>query len=259
MLPRRIEATLVCFLSNAVMFEGPGVVDRLRRWAVRKTARRAANVLVPSAAMASLVEPAIGRRPEVVPRGIDHRRFAPGEDAGTEVLCVADFYPHKRHELLLEAWASLRDPRPPLRFIGDPRVNPAHFSQLTEAASRLQDLGQIFVQPRLPQAALAAAYRRARVFALPSLHESFCMPLAEAQACGVPSVVRDIPALRETGGGGAVYVDSDTPEAWANALVPFLDEDGRYREARDAAIANARRFSWDHATAEIKERLLDGT
>lgn len=256
-LPRDVQAPTVCLLSNALMFQRPGAANRIRRWAVRRTVRRARHVLVPSHAMAGFVASTIGGRPEVVQHGIDHDRFTPTEQAGTELLCIADFYPHKRQELLLEAWTHLSRPRPVLRFIGDSRVNPSHHRRIAAAAARVQDLGQVMVEERIPQSELIAAYRRARVFVLPSLHESFCMPLVEAQACGVPAVVSDLPVFKETGGAGAVYVDSNAPNAWADALKPLFTDETAHTQMRDAGLRNARQFSWERTTDAIRARLLN--
>src|SRR4030095_11228363 len=75
MLPRDVDGRVVCYLSNSLMFVRGGAANRLRRWAVRRAVDRGAEVLVPSQTMADVVQDALGRRPEVVPRGVDHTRF----------------------------------------------------------------------------------------------------------------------------------------------------------------------------------------
>src|SRR4029450_6223628 len=113
---------------------------------------------------------------------------------------------------LIDAWAALPPPRPRLRLIGDARVEPSWHSRIAAQAVRYRGLGDISLSPRLPLDDVVDAYQRARVFALASEHESFCFPVLEAQACGIPGVVRDHPVLRETGGPGTTYVAGDDAE-----------------------------------------------
>jgi glycosyltransferase involved in cell wall biosynthesis len=256
MLPRAVGARVVCYLRNSIMFEQGGAANHLRRWAVRRTARSAEHVLVPSKAMAAHVAEVIGVRAEVVPLGVDHARFRPTIEQGTDVLCVADFYRHKRQDLLLEAWAALPPPRPRLRLIGDIRVDPSWHAMIAAQAARYRRLGDISLGPRLPLDGVLDAYQSARVFALASQHESFCLPVLEAQACGIPAVVRDIPILRETGGRGTTYVAGDDAEAWAAALQRLLADDRVHAVARAAGLEHARRFSWEKTADAVRGRLL---
>jgi glycosyltransferase involved in cell wall biosynthesis len=243
MLPRALPARLVCALFNPVMYERDSLANRIRRAAVARTVQSASLVVAPSRAMAQLVTTSTRRDCGVAPLGVDHEAFAPGAGAGDELLYVADFYAHKRHDIALDAWALLPTPRPTLRFIGNPDVDPEALTAARERAAGMSHLGRVRFEHRLPLNDLIAAYRAARVFVVPSEHESFCMPLVEAMACGVPAVVRDIASLRETGAGGARYVQGDDPAEWARVLDEALAEDG-LEQARRAAVASAARYSW---------------
>jgi glycosyltransferase involved in cell wall biosynthesis len=256
MLPRAVGVPVVCYLANPLMFERGGAANRLRRWALRRTVRRSAHVLVPSSAMGELVVAKTDRIPEIVPLGIDHSLFTPGAEPGTDLLCVGDFYRHKRHDLLLDAWAALAPPRPPLRLIGNPHVEPSWYRELLVRAEERRAAGEITFESGVSFGRLVDAFRGARVFALPSEHESFCLPLLEAQACGVPAVARDLPALRETGGTGTVYVAGDDPQAWAEALQRLLGDDATHAAARAAGIEHARPFSWERTADAVRARLL---
>jgi glycosyltransferase involved in cell wall biosynthesis len=92
---------------------------------------------------------------------------------------------------------------------------------------------------------LIRAYHRARIFVVASEHESFCMPLAEGMACGVPAVARDLPSLRETGGGGARYVGGEDPHRWAAAMQELIVNDDEHKHAQGRALRAAARFSWE--------------
>jgi D-inositol-3-phosphate glycosyltransferase len=255
MLPRSLSAQTVCYLANPAPFV-PDAGRTARRVAIAWTSRAANAVLVPSAAMAVLAEPYLSRPPEVVPLGIDHARFFPAARPGDDVLCIADFYPHKRHDIVLAAWAALSAPRPRLRLIGDPRVAPNHARAIAAQVAACRGLGTITVESRLDLSALVAAYWRARVLLMPSERESFCMPLLEAQACGVPAVARDSSVLRDTGGDGTTFMGDDDPSRWRDALQTLLEDDVVHATARATGISHAAGYGWDKTAEKIREALV---
>jgi glycosyltransferase involved in cell wall biosynthesis len=255
MLPRSAGCRLICLLFNPVMYERRTAANAVRRWAVRRTAGTASYLAAPSRAMASLVTASLGRPCEVVPLGVDHSLFSPTRRVGTEILCVADFYAHKRHDLLIDIWASLPAPRPLLRLVGDPAVDPKAHAKLLKRIALLADSDAVVFQRELSVDRLVDTYHRARVFVLPSERESFCMPLVESMASGVPAVVRSLPSLQETGGNGARYVSGDGVAGWVAALLPLLGDDGEHARARELAQRAAARFSWDAFAAVIARGL----
>jgi glycosyltransferase involved in cell wall biosynthesis len=249
MLPRDPGCPTISYLANPVPFENRrGVKAAIRRRAIERTAHQAAAVYVPSSHFAHLV--ANLPRVRVVPLGVDHDVFRPREHPGGEILCVSDFYRHKRHDLLLDAYDRLPADRPVLRLVGNPSVDPEWFSLLQARASEKPG---VILAGMVSFELLLDAYARARVFVMPSEHESFSMPLAESLCCGVPAIARDHPALRETGGSGAWYIAGDDPSAWAEAIDAMLTDDDRHQQFRVAGLQEAKRFSWE----SMATRLLD--
>jgi glycosyltransferase involved in cell wall biosynthesis len=252
MLPRHLRCSLVVHLTNPIAYERGGLSNRLRRTVIRRTVRRADALVVPTRAMANLVAADTGLQPIALPLGVDHRVFAPSGHLGEELLYVSDFYAHKRHDIAIDAWLMLDEPRPKLRFIGDPAVDPANFASVV-AHARAADggFGRVLVEGRVPLRKLIEAYARAAIFLMPSEHESFSMPLAEALACGVPAVVRDCSTLRETGAAGALFVASDDAGEWAEALASLIRDSSARHELRELAIRHAERFSWETVAAAL--------
>jgi glycosyltransferase involved in cell wall biosynthesis len=244
MLPRAPGRPVICLLYNPVMYESPTAANALRKWAVRRTAREARYVAAPSRMMAELATTSIGRECAVVPLGVDHEVFTPAPEAGDEILCVADFYPHKRHDLIIDTWLHLSSPRPRLRFVGNPDVDPKAHSELLARIATLPERQSIVLEYQISLDRLVGAYQHARLLFMASEHESFCMPMVESMACGVPVVARGLPSLRETGGAGASYVDGNDPVAWAAAVENLLENDEVHQRARNLAVGAAARFSW---------------
>jgi glycosyltransferase involved in cell wall biosynthesis len=252
MLPRAPGCHVVSLLLNPVMYERSDPGALARRWAVRRTSSRAAAQLVaPSHVMANFVAASVGRPCSVQPLGVDRDAFTPAASPGSEIVCVADFYAHKRHDLVLAAWVRLPEPRPRLRLIGNPAVDSRTHARVISLIAGLPERDRVVVEHGLSLSDLVASYRASRVFMMPSEHESFCMPLAESMACGVPAVARDISTLRETGGEGAVYVDRDDPEPWAAQLRRLVESDSEHARVRERALRAAERFSWSALAAHL--------
>lgn len=96
----------------------------------------------------------------------------------------------------------------------------------------------------IPEAELPAVFGSAAAFAMPSLYEGFCMPVAEAMACGAPVACSDIPAFREVCGDAATYFDPKSPDSIAQALVTAVTDDIARDRNRAAAFEKARGYTW---------------
>jgi glycosyltransferase involved in cell wall biosynthesis len=108
---------------------------------------------------------------------------------------------------------------------------------------------------------LPALVATADVFAFPSTKEGFGLAALEALAAGVPTVMSDLPVLREVFDGAVCFVPSPlTAAGLAGALAAALDPTGHEhdhdRRAVGRALAHAHR--WDTAARahlELYDRL----
>ncbi|MGB2756229.1 MAG: glycosyltransferase family 1 protein [Acidimicrobiia bacterium] len=83
------------------------------------------------------------------------------------------------------------------------------------------------------------------VFAFPSVHEGFGLPVLEAMQLGTAVLASDIPAIAEVSSGAAQLVSSRDAGAWTTALVTLLrNPDARAALAvRGSQVAAARRWA----------------
>jgi glycosyltransferase involved in cell wall biosynthesis len=94
---------------------------------------------------------------------------------------------------------------------------------------------------------LASLYRRAAIFAFPSLDEGFGMPVLEAMSHGAPVITSQSSALPEVAGDAAILVNPFDTEAIADALLRLAgDRDLRDDFAR-RGVERARGFTWESA------------
>ncbi len=125
---------------------------------------------------------------EVVYNGTDPNVFAPGStpDQAPAILIVGNLLAGKGHELVLRAFARVRDSHPGLqcRIIGEG-------ADRDRFASLAQDLGinnHVHFLGRQSRASVAEAMRDCTVFVLPSRYEGLGCVYLEAMASGKPVI-----------------------------------------------------------------------
>jgi glycosyltransferase involved in cell wall biosynthesis len=105
--------------------------------------------------------------------------------------------------------------------------------------------GDAVLTGRVGPRELDALYRGASAFAYPSLYEGFGLPVLEAMARGVPSVVSAVSSLPEVAGDAALLVDPRSTAQLADAIERVLADDDLAARLSAAGRARAAAFSWE--------------
>jgi glycosyltransferase involved in cell wall biosynthesis len=140
-------------------------------------------------------------------------------DGRPYIMCVAMDRPQKNLHTLIRAFDQIKDRFPDhllvmagqlRRFRRDRREKSAEIAaEMPPTEELVRHLGlqdRVIVSGFVSDAELGALYRGASVFVLPSLFEGFGMPAVESLALGTPTLVSDLPVLREVTLNGARYV-----------------------------------------------------
>ena len=235
---------------------------RFHRRGLRAAARRADLVLTVSDAAADeiVAHSTIGRdRIRVVPNGIapplldpavrDRHLARLGLANRPFVLWIGSLEPRKGVGTLVAAMVRLRsrgrmasgssDPVPLVLagyagWLGDEVVSRAELAAL---GTDLHQLGPVGEEE------LWSLYSGAALFAFPSRHEGFGLPVVEAMSQGTPVVASDIPAIREVAGGAARLVPVGDVDRWADALEELLADGGARDRMAIAGLARAGRYA----------------
>lgn len=168
----------------------------------------------------------------VIPNGVDAAAFAPGGDkrAAPTVLFVGTWRGRKRGAELARIFAD--EVRP--------RVPDAELRMVTQDAPDDVPDG-VSVLGRLTDAELAAEYRSAWVFCLPSTYEGFGIPYAEAMTAGLPVVATPNVGSRYVTDEGRFGVLAEL-DALGDALVEVLTDASRRAELAEASVVRAVEF-----------------
>jgi glycosyltransferase involved in cell wall biosynthesis len=191
-------------------------------------------------------------RLSVVRHGVDTDRFTPRPDGqrGEHLLWVGRAYPRKNLPRLVEAYASLPVEVRRRHALVLSGVDGWDTQRLLDRISARGVADTVRVTGRLPDAHLVEAYRAARLFVFPSLHEAFGLPVLEALACGTPVLAADIPALHEVGDDVVDYARPDRVSEMTTKMAELLSRDGAIERARALGPAYAQRFSWAATAAQ---------
>jgi glycosyltransferase involved in cell wall biosynthesis len=127
----------------------------------------------------------------VIPNGIELPSLTPRAQPLTgarEVLSLGRIHPKKGLDRLVRAWAVIEHEFPDwsLRIVGPPQIN--HDLELRALAQQLGATRIGIDGPIYDEDEKLTAYRRADLFALPTINENFALTVAEALAAGVPVI-----------------------------------------------------------------------
>lgn len=216
---------------------------------LRRTLDRVDRIIVHTSSYGRTSAMLRDRSFEVIPSVVDLTRFRPGLDAsdlrrtlrleGRRVLVFTGrLVPHKGVDLLVR---SLRDLPGDVALIvigAGPRLR-----QLVQLARRLGVYDRIRFCPAVTDDELPTYLSLADLFVYPSLNrlEGFGLVVAEAMAAGLPSIVSDMPGVRELiqPGREGLLVEPFLLRELTSAIRELLDDPARRRSMAAAARARA--------------------
>jgi glycosyltransferase involved in cell wall biosynthesis len=195
---------------------------------------------------------------EQIPVGIDQAGTTlPEKSAEPTFLYVGRLAPSKRIPDILKAFAVFAKSVPTSRLllIGDGRAS--YKRSLSRLAHRLDISDQVTLVGRV--SSQEKYLRMAQAFALlmASVREGWGLAVTEANSCGTPAIVYDVPGLRdsvrseETG-----LVVEPSPRALAQGMLRLWHDRVEYNRLASAALEQSRRFSYAAATQALRQHIV---
>jgi 1,2-diacylglycerol 3-alpha-glucosyltransferase len=243
--------------AHYVPFE-PNATRRAASTLTRSFANLADAVIVPTPAMRErLLELGVTTRVEIIPSGIDVRRFASGQRNETVraslgaregdrlMLLVSRLAREKNADLLIDALA-LCDEHVKLAIAGDGPESDA----LQERARALGVAQRVKFLGAVDRDALPTLYANADAFVFPSVTETQGLVLVEALAAGTYVIAADAPQIHDVLGGAGRMVAPEPP-AFAAAMqaVPVVPDPAETTRA----VAAASRFGIEELARKVAD------
>jgi D-inositol-3-phosphate glycosyltransferase len=208
----------------------------------------------------------------IVPPGVDHTLFVPGDRGAARArlhlsglrlaLFVGRLQPHKGPDVAIRALAEAvaRDPVEGrdlvLAIVGGPSGSDrgSDVAHLMDLAAALGVGERVMLFPPQRQKRLADFYRAADVVLVPSRSESFGLVALEAQACGTPVVASNVGGLRFVVDDGRTgyLIDGHDPADHATRLLELLREPARAATIGREAARSALSFTWDATAVQLR-------
>lgn len=267
-MPEASSLPRVVTIHDLTFFDHPEWHRRTRvpffRRAIRVAARHADALVCVSARTAErLAEVSPPSGPVfVVPHGVDHERFRPGEPepgadraalsdlgvTGAYVAFVGTLEPRKDVPTLVRAFDRMCAAHPGLSLVlaGGAGWGAA---AVDRAIAESRSPERIVRPGYVADAVVAALLRQAAAVAYPSLEEGFGLPALEALACGAPLVTTTGSAMQEVVQGAAVLVAPGDVDGLAGALDLLVRRDDGLPTRRTRGLAVAARHNWSASAA----------
>ena len=119
--------------------------------------------------------------------------------------------------------------------------------------------GSIVATGRVSSEDVDALYRAAEAVVYPSLYEGFGLPVLEAMARGIPSVISKTTSLPEVAGDAAEFFDPKSIDEMASAIERVIGDPELREDLRKRGLARAAAFSWDETargTLDVYKSIL---
>ncbi len=210
-------------------------------------------------------------RIEIVPPGVDHALFSPGNQAGARwalgtnddplLLFIGRIQPLKGVDVAVEALARLEHTNARLWIVGGAsgQRGGSEVDRIRALISALGLTDRVRFVPPQPHHLLGTYYRAADVCLVPSRSESFGLVALEAAACGVPTVASAVGGLRTLvdHGHSGYLVEGRDPDDYATWIDSILADPVLARRLSVSAAARARTYTWTTSASRLRRLYVD--
>jgi glycosyltransferase involved in cell wall biosynthesis len=171
------------------------------------------------------------------------------------VLHCGTLQPRKNLVRLIQAYEQLQSPNSQFDFdLVLAGMKGFRHESIVEAAAGVA-AGRVVITGAVREEELAALVKGAALCVIPSLYEGFCLPMLEAMACGVPTVVANNSCLPEISGGVLRYFNAESVEQIAETMRSVLQSPSEQQRLRQQGLKRAAEFSWQRCARQTLQYL----
>ncbi len=171
------------------------------------------------------------------------------------ILSISNLYPHKNFEVLIKAYNNLdKELKNKYKLvIAGEFTFPNYFLKLKKLVRQYSlEKHVIFLGP-VPYKVIPYLYKKAILFVLPSILETFGHTLVEAMVAGVPLIASNSTAIPEIVGKGGFFFNPYDAEGLTEKITFCLKSDKIRKELIEKGVQRAKQFSWQKTTNQLLE------
>jgi len=169
----------------------------------------------------------------------------------------AQFWPHKNHLRLIEAFGEVVRERPGVRLVLTGRKHSHDYDNVMATIERLGLNEQILILGYIDAGDLRAIYRLATALVMPSLFESVSIPVYEAFQMGTPVATSNILTLPEQVGDAGLLFDPTSVASIKEAVLEIINDPAAARERANRGRARMAAMTPERYGGQL-QALLDG-
>lgn len=167
----------------------------------------------------------------------------------------AQFWPHKNHANLLQAYQLLaaNHPNPPaLVLTGSDKGNLGYIQSL---ATKLGISDSVYFAGFVSRASLKCLYTNATALVFPSFFGPDNIPPLEAFALGCPVAAAEVPGAKEQLGEATLFFDPTDPSDIAHCISRIIDDEQLACSLRQKGLQTAERLSVENYIGKVTQML----
>ena len=187
----------------------------------------------------------------IVYNGVDNKfkpKKLPNQDR--YILGVSSVAYHKNIIRLIESFLLLKNNYIKLYIVGslNKKIYGKESLKIINLAKKNQNIKYL---GRVDDDKLIELYSNAVCFVYPSLYEGFGIPPLEAQACGCPIVISDIPVFKEVYANSALFFNPYDPEDMAKKIENIIDSSNMRKELIQKGFKNVKKYTWENSARQF--------
>lgn len=263
--PRRTFVTI----HDLAFEKEPSVYGIFQRfylhWSTQRALKKAQTVIVPTHAVRRDLISILDADPEkiaVIPHGrlplrklrtndvrkiLKQNKLAPSQ---VFFFFLGRLETKKNLLVLLEAWSIVQKMYSNVRLVlaGKPGLGSVKIFDRAQA----EDIrGTVIFPGYASEKEVSAFLHSAVALILPSSEEGFGFPVLQAFEAACPVIASNIPALREVGGGAALFADPNNPKDFAEQILKLLENKELRLRLQTSAKAHLQKYSWSKAAQAL--------
>nr|WP_244989341.1 glycosyltransferase family 1 protein [Pantoea cypripedii] len=174
----------------------------------------------------------------------------PYEPGYKYLFCVSNRKSHKNEFRLIEAFAKVN---------ADKNINlllsGGATSELNELIRGLNLQDRVKFTGFIKDSDLPSYYRGAVGLIMPSLYEGFGLPVIEAMACGVPTIVSSTTSLGEIAANASLLIDPMRVDDIAHSIHKLFSDEELRKDLSRKGLEHVKLYTWDKTVEKIERAI----